>query len=242
MSGVVISGDKNGNDFYDSVVKYVVKWKLTIIHTVRIMETITLAFHFTACIGAKADIVIVLDASTSVTELNFQLQLAFVQDLMKPADIDNGNVRVGLLTYSTDVYTQFYLNEYNSKSAIINAIGNVPYNYGSTNTADAMKSMRTEMFSTARGDRPDVDNIAVVMTDGVSNINSRRTIPEGKLARDAGITVFAIGIGIQDTRELDGIASRPLDEYRFNVEDFEALQDIGWQLYSSICSREYLEI
>lgn len=180
-----------------------------------------------------------LDASTSVTEFNFQLQLAFVQDLIKPAEIDNGNVRVGLLTYSTEVYVQFQLNTYGTKADIINAISNVPYNYGSTNTAGGLETMRTEMFSRRNGDRPGVMDIVVVMTDGVSNINSQRTIPEAELARREGITIFAIGIGLTDTRELDGIASKPLNEYRFNVEDFSALQDIDRQLYASICSGKY---
>lgn len=185
--------------------------------------------------GSKADIVIVLDASTSVTEFNFQLQLAFVQDLVKKSDIDSGNVRIGILTYSTDVYIQFHMNQYTTKNELIAAVGNIPYNYGSTNTADALKTMRTEMFTRQNGDRPDVENIGIVMTDGVSNINSRRTIPEGGLARDAGIKMYAIGIGITDTRELDGIASRPLEDHRFKVDDFEALQNIDKKLYLSLC-------
>lgn len=180
-----------------------------------------------------------LDASTSVTDFNFQLQLAFVQDLLKPASIDNGNVRVGVLTYSTDVYIQFHLNQHRTKDALLKAIAQIPYNHGSTNTADGLKTMRTQMFVPAMGDRPGVENIAVVLTDGVSNINSRRTIPEADLARDQGITVYAIGIGIRDTREIDGIANKPLEKYRFNVDDFAALKDIDRQIYSAFCVCEY---
>ena len=43
--------------------------------------------------------------------------------------------------------------------------------------------MREEIFNPLRGDRPDAPNVAIILTDGVSNINSRRTIPEAETAR-----------------------------------------------------------
>ena len=47
--------------------------------------------------------VIILDASTSVTERNFQKMLQFCKDFLRNADIDSGSVRVGVLIYSTEV-------------------------------------------------------------------------------------------------------------------------------------------
>ena len=64
------------------------------------------------------------------------------------------------------------------------AVDNIPYIYGSTNTADSLKVMREDIFNPARGDRPDAPNIAMILTDGVSNINSRRTISEAETSRD----------------------------------------------------------
>lgn len=66
----------------------------------------------------------------------------------------------------------------------MSAIDGMPYLYGSTNTADALREMGNNMFTAANGDRSDAPNIAILLTDGVSNINSRRTIPEGVSARD----------------------------------------------------------
>lgn len=65
------------------------------------------------------------------------------------------------------------------------AIDNIPYIYGSTNTADALKVMRNQMFIPSRGDRSDAPNVCVLLTDGVSNINSRRTIPEAEDTRNS---------------------------------------------------------
>ena len=68
--------------------------------------------------------------------------------------------------------------------------------YGSTNTADSIEAMRNEMFTAENGDRPDVRNMAIIITDGVSNINSRRTIPEADLAKEEGIHIYTVGIGL----------------------------------------------
>lgn len=51
------------------------------------------------------------------------------------------------LIYSTEVEVQFYLNQYSRKTQVMDAIDRIPYIYGSTNTADGLKVMRTELFS-----------------------------------------------------------------------------------------------
>jgi Mg-chelatase subunit ChlD len=196
------------------------------------------------CIGcdkAEIDLTFVLDASTSVTQANFELMKDFVKDFLRIADIDNGNVRVGVLIYSTEVHLQFQLNTYRTKGQIFDAIDQIPYRYGSTNTADGLKTMRTQMYTAVNGDRPGVPNICIVVTDGVSNINSRRTIPEAEQARAEGIHIYAIGIGLTDTTELDGIASKPVDENRFAVQEFSELRSLRDKVFAAFCPGMLLE-
>lgn len=85
------------------------------------------------------------------------------------------------------------------------------------------------------GDRDDAENVAMVITDGVSNINSRRTIPEAEDSRDIGIHIYAIGIGLTDTRELEGIASEPSSDNTFAVNDFDELVGLERRIFSQIC-------
>ena len=191
--------------------------------------------HISGCADARIDLVFVLDASTSVTEPNFELMKDFVKDFLYEADIDGGNVRVGVIIYSTKDHVEFQMNTYSTKADVYNAVDEIPWRYGSTNTADALKTMRTDMFTRQNGDRPDVENICIVVTDGVSNINARRTIPEAEQARGEGIHIYAIGIGLSDTRELDGIASKPVEENRFAVQEFTELQDLRHKVFSALC-------
>ena len=189
------------------------------------------------CNDARVDMVFVLDASTSVTEDNFELMKDFLKYFLSTAPIDNGNVRVGVIIYSTADYLQFHLNAYSNSLELFDAIDFIPYRYGSTNTADALKTMRTEMFTAANGDRPDIPNVCIVLTDGVSNINARQTIPQAEMARDEGIHIYVIGIGLTDTTEIDGIASKPLDQNRFTVDDFSELSDLRNHVFSALCCK-----
>lgn len=159
----------------------------------------------------------------------------FVKDFLYHADIDGGNVRVSVVTYSTAVQIRFHLNKFRSKADVYNAIDDIPYEHGSTNTADAIKILRTDIFTQANGDRPDVPNIAIVVTDGVSNINSRRTIPEAEQTRASGAEIYALGIGLTDLTELDGIASKPIEKYRITAREFSDLRNLRNTIYTALC-------
>jgi hypothetical protein len=184
------------------------------------------------------DLIFVLDASTSVTKPNFQLMKDFLKYFLVVASIDTDSVRVGIVIYSTKVFIQFHMDEYiGNKRGLYRALDEIPYAYGSTNTFGGLNTMRTQMFLRERGDRPDVENVCILITDGGSNINARKTIPEAVKARDQNIHIYVIGIGLTDTREIDGIASRPVEENRFTVQEFSELQVMRQKVFGSICSK-----
>jgi len=58
-----------------------------------------------------------------------------------------GSVQIAALVYSTEVEIQFRLNQFKTKADVIDAIDKIPYIYGSTNTADGLESMRTDLFN-----------------------------------------------------------------------------------------------
>jgi hypothetical protein len=45
------------------------------------------------------------------------------------------------------------------------------------------------------------------------------------------LSFFILGIGLTDTREVDGIANTPTDQYRFNVKKFEELAGFAEKLF-----------
>ena len=129
-----------------------------------------------------------------------------------------------------------YINRYNRLNDVLGAISNVTYEYGATHTASALRTMHSAMFTPVNGERPEVPDVAIVITDGQSNVNQLQTLPEARIAKHRGITIFAVGIGLQNNRrELDGIASPPLNSHVFLVDDFDDLQPIVEKIKNPVC-------
>ena len=82
---------------------------------------------------------------------------------------------------------------YHDAPGVKKGILSAPYRYGDTYTSEALRITRQYLFNDYWGDRPDVQNFAIVITDGISNIRNWRTIPEAHETRDAGIHMFSIG-------------------------------------------------
>ena len=94
--------------------------------------------------------------------------------------------------------------------------------------------MRNEVFSYANGDRNEVNDIAIVMTDGQSNVNTPGTLQQAALARNEGVLMLAVGIGNNVNRqEVEGITS---DTNRaFFASNQDQLQRVANQILDVIC-------
>ena len=116
------------------------------------------------------DIVFVVDASGSIGVTNFNLTKSFLSRLVGRLNISSGNTRVGLVTYSSGIGSGFNLSDYVTVASMQRAISSLGYSYGgTTNTAGALAYVRTTMLTAAAGNRDDVPNVVVVVTDGHSN-------------------------------------------------------------------------
>ena len=83
--------------------------------------------------------------------------------------------------------------------------------------------------------RPNVAQIAIVLTDGLS-ADERQTAKEARIAHKLGIKTFAIGIGSGvDMIEIRNIASDPSDDFVFQVADFGSLDAIKETLAIKTC-------
>ncbi|XP_063411126.1 collagen alpha-4(VI) chain-like [Mytilus trossulus] len=171
------------------------------------------------CLDERMDLVIIVDSSSTLGEENFELVLGLAETIVDDIDIESGNVHVGFMTFGTSSEIRFELNEYNTKVGVIDAIYSVEYSGGGSNTADALSAARSKVFST-RADRPDAQNVIILITDGYSDINADRTVREAEISRQNGIKIYAVGVGLQDTTELDQIASQPLDIFRHTADDW----------------------
>ncbi|ESO92425.1 hypothetical protein LOTGIDRAFT_233176 [Lottia gigantea] len=194
--------------------------------------------NVTYCAGKPADIFFVLDSSTSVYINDFRFKmLTFVRDVIHSFDISPEATRVGLVTYSDDVNPVFGLKAHRNKASLLKAIQpeSVEYLSGSTNTAEAIKYVRTEGFKRGGSVRPDAAHVIIIITDGISK-DPEYTKLEAKRARAEGADIFAIGVGkFTDDEELKGIASDPDSKYLFSVNNYAALNTIRNLLARETC-------
>jgi collagen type VI alpha len=142
------------------------------------------------CTGGQAEVVFVLDSSTSVGNSNWQKQLAFVTQIVKDLDIGADRTRVSLITYNTKAKVEFGLSEYTSKRALVAAIKRVSFSEGITATGDALALARTGVLNHARSG---VNKIVILITDGRTNVG-KDPIKEATKLKKSGATVIAVGI------------------------------------------------
>jgi len=119
-----------------------------------------------------ADIVLVVDMPiyTPRSTTRFLTMQLFLTQLVSRLDVDSGKTRVGLVTFAAKVGDVFNLTDHSSIEKLQSAIWSLGHTGGSTtNTAAALDYVRTRMLTEAAGDRDNVHNIVVVVTDGRSN-------------------------------------------------------------------------
>uniref|UniRef100_A0A8C3YQQ3 VWFA domain-containing protein n=1 Tax=Catagonus wagneri TaxID=51154 RepID=A0A8C3YQQ3_9CETA len=182
-----------------------------------------------------ADIVFLVDSSTSIGPQNFQKVKNFLHSVVLGLDISSDQVRVGLAQYNDDIYPAFRLNQYPLKSVVLEQIRNLPYRTGGTNTGSALEFIRTSYLTEAAGSRAKdgVPQIVILVTDGESNDEVQEAAD--KLKED-GAVVYVVGVNVQDVQELQTIASEPLEKFLFNTENFNILQDFSGSILQTLCS------
>jgi len=88
----------------------------------------------------------------------------------------------------------FYLTNFTDVPALQAGIRNIQYLSGYTNTTGALRLMRTEIFNAANGDRSDVPNIAILITDGNPNRDVDLLRSEVHTIKQRGIRIVAVGV------------------------------------------------
>ena len=177
--------------------------------------------------------VFAVDASGSIWGPDFKRQLHFIQNIVESFEVSLEGTRVGVLTFGNKPSKQFDLGRYENEADLKAAIGEIKQSRGTTNTADALHRVRTHFFG--HNVRDGVMKIVIVITDGRSD-DPDATAHQAALARQAGMHIFAIGVGRNvDHDELEAIASRPTGSSIFTVDTFRALHQIKTLLAKRTC-------
>uniref|UniRef100_A0A8C0Z835 Collagen alpha-3(VI) chain n=1 Tax=Cyanistes caeruleus TaxID=156563 RepID=A0A8C0Z835_CYACU len=180
----------------------------------------------------KRDIIFLLDGSLNVGNANFPFVRDFVATLVNDLDVGSDKMRVGLVQFSDTPKTEFSLYSYQTKSDIIQRLGQLRPKGGSVlNTGSALNFVLSNHFTEAGGSRIDeqVPQVLVLVTAGSSADPFLQVSNE--LAR-AGVLTFAVGVRNADKAELEQIAFNPRMVYF--MDDFSALSALPQELKKPI--------
>jgi uncharacterized protein YegL len=166
----------------------------------------------------RVDFFFILDSSSSIKDKNFQYVREYVIGLISTMPVGLDKTRVGILTYNNDVIHRVRLNEFDKKSELMAAVNNIPYEGRGTKTNAALEYAVDEALTEENGDRPDVPNFVLVLTDGRATDDVRVGAP--RLREKAA--VIAVGVGKRiEKKELEHIAGDKGNV--FMVADFRSL-------------------
>ncbi|XP_061317140.1 collagen alpha-3(VI) chain isoform X12 [Pezoporus flaviventris] len=180
----------------------------------------------------KRDIIFLLDGSLNVGNANFPFVRDFVATLVNYLDVGSDKIRVGLVQFSDTPKTEFFLYSYQTKSDIIQRMGQLRPKGGSVlNTGSALNFVLLNHFTEAGGSRinEQVPQVLVLVTAGRSADPFLQV--SNALAR-AGVMTFAVGVRSADKAELEQIAFNPRMVYF--MDDFSALAALPQELNKPI--------
>lgn len=193
------------------------------------------------CGGRPADVVFVLDVSSSIWPKHFRDHvLTFVREVVASLHIgaEPEHTRIGAVTFSDDTQLEFHLNQFMDKDQLLNRVTKIKSRGGNTNTHDALAFVDQNLFLAKHGARNNVSRIVIVITDGASRM-VKATLEAARALRDHGAAIFSIGVGNQvNAEQLRGMASEPSEHFVFEVTNFQALAKIKNELVIKTCKVE----
>ncbi|KAG7460637.1 hypothetical protein MATL_G00200820 [Megalops atlanticus] len=159
------------------------------------------------CKGAKADVVFLIDGSWSIGDESFNKVVQFVFSTVGAFDIISpAGMQVSFVQFSDDAKTEFRLNTYQDKGTVLSALQLIRYRGGNTKTGGALKHIGERVFISDNGMRKNVPKVLVVVTDGRSQDEVKKSASK---LQHAGYSVFVVGVADVDYGELQNIGSKP---------------------------------
>ena len=172
------------------------------------------------------------------TDVHHDRTMELARQIVYGLDMSYGRSRVALLSYGTSPRVHFNLNKYSDKTSVLNAMYFRP-DEGRTNTAGALSMLTDSVYRNNNGDRSGVPNVAVVVTDGFSNVNKQNTIRAAENAKRQGIAIYVVSVGDQIYRpEISGIAGKtnqPSDKYIFSLKKHHSIASVADSISTELC-------
>jgi len=163
--------------------------------------------------GAKIDLTIVMDSSSSIGQSNWMQMKNFVKTLVGAFTLDREfGAAISVFRYNeiVDTTTQILMRHHPSDmNNLMSYINMIPYNGQGTKTGKAINHVTDVILAPGNGNRPDVRDVVVIITDG--NAQDNVAAPAMRL-RATGAKTFVVPIKFGGQLDMQQIRSMVDDE------------------------------
>uniref|UniRef100_A0A3Q1EQ72 Matrilin 2 n=1 Tax=Acanthochromis polyacanthus TaxID=80966 RepID=A0A3Q1EQ72_9TELE len=194
------------------------------------------------CKAIPLDFVFVIDSSRSIRPNDYEKVKTFIINLLQFFEVGSDATQIGLLQYGSVVQPEFSLNTYTTKTEVEQAVRNMKHLASGTMTGLAIQYTMETAFTEEQGARPKslhIPRIAMIVTDGRPQDTVEEIAAE---AREAGIQIFAIGVGRVDMNTLKTIGSEPHSEHVHLVANFSQIETLISVFQSKLCGAEMCDV
>uniref|UniRef100_A0AAZ3RHJ0 Matrilin-1 n=1 Tax=Oncorhynchus tshawytscha TaxID=74940 RepID=A0AAZ3RHJ0_ONCTS len=188
------------------------------------------------CNTRPTDLVFIVDSSRSVRPSEFEQVKVFLAKVIEGLDVGPDATRVGVVNYASRVKNELSLKTHKTKAGLVKAVTKIEPLSTGTMTGLAIQFALNVAFSEAEGARiksPDISKVAIIVTDGRPQDNVKEVAAR---ARDAGIELYAIGVGRVDLNTLKQIASEQLDDHVDYVESYSVIEKLTKKFQEAFCA------
>ncbi|XP_075305656.1 cartilage matrix protein isoform X1 [Odontesthes bonariensis] len=189
------------------------------------------------CKTRPTDLVFIVDSSRSVRPSEFEQVKVFLAKVIEGLDVGPNATRVGVVNYASRVKNEVSLKTYRTKAGLVRAVTKIEPLSTGTMTGLSIQFALNVAFSEGEGARaksPDISKVAIIVTDGRPQDNVKDV---AQRARDAGIEIFAIGVGRVDMSTLKQMASDPLDDHVDYVESYSVIEKLTKKFQEAFCGK-----
>ncbi|XP_041101188.1 collagen alpha-1(XXI) chain [Polyodon spathula] len=185
------------------------------------------------CRTAVNDLVYIIDGSWSVGYSNFDTAKSWLINVTSGFDVGPQFTQVAVVQYSDTPRLEIPLDKHQTSKELVEAIENIKYLGGNTQTGRAIKFATNHVFPSSQRTNTAKNRIVVVVTDGKSQDD---VVDSSVEAKAQNIIMFAVGVGSEITEsELVSIANKPSSTYVLYAEDYTTIDKIKEAMQQKLC-------
>ncbi|XP_078275198.1 LOW QUALITY PROTEIN: collagen alpha-1(XIV) chain-like [Rhinoraja longicauda] len=185
------------------------------------------------CRAVTANLMFIIDGSSSVGEENFKKIISFVYDSVSVFDqIGPVGIQVSVSQFSRHMTDEIQHSSFRNREQLLGSIYDIPYRATNASTVKDGRASNSLFSTNESKERKRVHKILVVITGGrvLGEISQRLQ----QLALE-GFFIFVLGVNDVDEAKITNVASTPSPRAAFYVRHFSDLNDVGSKLIASIC-------